>query len=235
MMLLLNNKRLNYDVKYSTDMVQSYSDLYFLPVNIKQPVTSRFSFERQRASIFTSVINEMFGIYENLNYLNVPQNSHVVEPYLWRNDRPRVLGSIEFNASNTLNTQQQMPKTVHLTAFAFLGGLFASLYVIMSIIMTFFRPWLLSLELVLAAPFRYKAKEEAIPGYDPKDLTNEQLEKRALKAIKHRKPFEADISDRGNILADRLLHCCLRPSRRTNLILGGAEEIRNEFNFHNYI
>ena len=101
--------------------------------------------------------------------------------------------------------------------------------------MKFFRPWLLSLELVLAAPFKYKAKEEAIPGYDPKDLNLEQLEKKALKTIKHRQPFMATFSDRMYIMLDRALYCCIKPSKRTRLILGGAEEVRKEFDFHRFV
>ena len=118
-----------------------------------------------------------------------------------------------------------------MSVLAFLGGLFAALYVIISMIVQIFRPWLLSLELVLAAPFKYKAKEEAFPGYDPKDLGMEQLEKKALKTIKHRKTFKASLSDRIEIMVDRFLSCCIKPSQKTNLILGGAEEVRKELDF----
>ena len=101
--------------------------------------------------------------------------------------------------------------------------------------MTFFRPWLLSLELVLAAPFKTKSREEAQPDYDPKDLTLEELEKKALKAIKHRKLFKATGNDRVDIIIDRLLICCLKPGKRTRLILGGAEEVRKELDFNNFL
>ena len=141
------------------------------------------------------------------------------------------MGSIEIGASDVLNIHRQLPNRGFLQALAYLGGVFAALYVIISIIMSFFRPWLLSLELVLAAPFKFKAKEEAIPGYDPRDLGMEQLERKALKTIKHRKLFTASISDRIEVMIDRLLFCCLRPSQRTNLILGGSEEVRKELDF----
>lgn len=74
----------------------------------------------------------------------------------------------------------------NLANFSLLGGLFAALYIIVTIIMAFFRPWLLNLELVIQAGFKHRAKEESVPGYDPKDLSMQQLEKVALKTIKHR-------------------------------------------------
>ena len=93
-----------------------------------------------------------------------------MEPYIWKAEKTKVLSSIEIEASNVLNVNRQLPLKSGLATLAFLGGLFAALYFIISIIMAFFRPWLLSLELVLAAPFKFKSKEESLPGYDPKDL-----------------------------------------------------------------
>ena len=56
-----------------------------------------------------------------------------------------------------------------------------------------------------------------------------------MKTIKHRKFFKTDKHDRVDIILDRLLLCCHKPGRRTNLILGGAEEVRKELDFHNFL
>jgi len=66
-----------------------------------------------------------------------------------RKDDQRVLGSVEFFASGTYYMSKAVDPNSSIANFALLGGLFASLYIMCTIIMAFFRPWLLHLELVI--------------------------------------------------------------------------------------
>ena len=68
MMLLLNNKRLNYDID-GKEKIESYSDIYWLPINTRSPVTSRFSFERTRVSYFANTLDEFMGIYQTREFV----------------------------------------------------------------------------------------------------------------------------------------------------------------------
>ena len=104
-MLLTNNNRLDMK-RIGPKSIQKYTDLHWAPIDILSPLTSRFSFERYVVSTFPSRWLEYLGIYQVDHFVHLPNNQMKIEPYINKIMKPKVLGSIEIQASDVLNVHR---------------------------------------------------------------------------------------------------------------------------------
>ena len=77
-----------------------------MPIDMENPTTTRFSYERYVVSTFKDKLSGFFGKYDVSYFPHLPQGRQVIEPYIWKAEKAKVLSSIEINASNVLNVNR---------------------------------------------------------------------------------------------------------------------------------
>jgi len=238
LLLLLNNKKTNYEEDYRHPVILPHTSMHWLPLSSSSPQQTIVTYTRERVYDALTEWEKLLGTaLRHRDFLSARESRFERKAYSLRKTNPKVAASLVFQLSHDLLVESPRDNQNRLAAFELAGGVYILLTVVVGFVFSRLVPYFLHLHVIrhlFKVDNNRQSKPQSLAKLDNKN--HSELVREAKSAHSKRVKLTTNACDSCMLIFEsvlRLLTCGMNRWSRT--VKEGTAQIKDELNIFNYM